>query len=96
MERANTCTMQMLNWFLSPLGLLKKTLPFNEVEHLFPFGILMGPHYLFHFKIFEDLIAFLIVANLVGYAESIDIYRVCDCNGFIPKSVDRCAVRLNQ
>ena len=58
--------------------------------------IVMGPHYVFHFKIFEDLIAFHIVANLMGYAESIDISRVCDCHGFIPKSADRCAVRLNQ
>ena len=56
----------------------------------------MGPHYFFHFKIFEDLITFHIVANLMGYAESIDISKVCDSNGFIPKSANRCAVRYNQ
>ena len=86
----------MLQRFLSPLGLLQITLPFNEVQYLFRFGIVMGPHYFLHFKIFEDLIAFHIIANLMGYTESIDISRVYDCNGFIPKSVDRCAVRLNQ
>ena len=63
----------MFKRFLSPLGLLQITLPFNEVQHLFPFGTVMGPHFFFHFKIFEDLIVFHIVANLMGYAESIDI-----------------------
>ena len=86
----------MLKRFLSPLGLLQITLSFNEVQHLFPFGIVMGRHYFFNFKIFEDLIAFHIVANLMVYAKSIDISRVCDCNGFLPKSTDRCAVRLYQ
>ena len=86
----------MLKSFLSPLGLLQITLSFNEVQHLFQFGIVMGPEYFLHFKIFEDLIAFHIIANLMGYAESIDISRVSDCNGFIPKSADRCAVRLTQ
>ena len=85
----------MLKRFLSPLGLLQITLPFNEVQHLLPFGIVMGPHYFLNFKIFEDLIAFHIVANLMGYAKSIVISRVCVCNGLIPKSADRCTVRLN-
>ena len=96
MERANKCTRQMLKRFLSALGLLQITLPFDEVQHLFPFGIVMGPHYFFHFKIFEELIAFHIIANLMGYAKSIDIFRVCDCNEFIAKFTDRCASRLNQ
>ena len=95
-EQANKCTRQMLKRLLSPLGLLQITLPFNEVQHLFLFSILMGPHYFFPFKIFEDLIAFHIIANLMGYAGSIDISRVWDCNRFIPKSADRFAVRLNQ
>ena len=85
----------MLKMFLSPFGLLQITLPFDKVQYLFPFGIIMEPHYVFHFKIFEDFIAFHIIANFMGYAESIDISRVCDCIGFIPKSADRCAVRLN-
>ena len=33
----------------------------------------MTPHYFFYFKIFKDLISFYIIANLMGYAESIDI-----------------------
>ena len=86
----------MLKRFLSPLRLLQIILLFNEVQHLLLFGIVMGPHYWFHFEVFEDLIALHIVANLLVYAESIDISRVCDYNGFILKSADRCAVRLNQ
>ena len=86
----------MLKRFHSPFGLLQITLPLNEVQHLFSFVIIMGPHYFFHVKILQDLIVFYIVANLMGNAESIDVSRVCDFNGFIPKSADRCAVRLNQ
>ena len=63
----------MLKRFFRPFRLLWITLPFNEVQHLIAFGIVMTPHYFFYLKILEDLISFHILANLVDYAESIDI-----------------------
>ena len=73
MEYANKCARQMLKRFFRPFGLHWITLPFNEVQHLIAFGVLMTPHYFFYFKILEDLISFHIIANLMGYAESINI-----------------------
>ena len=76
----------MLERFSCLFRLLWIALPFNEVQHLIAFGIVMTPYYFFYFKIFKDLISLNIIANLMGYAESIDISLVFDCNGFIAKS----------
>ena len=73
MEYANKCTRQMLKRFFCPFRLLWVTLPFNKVQHLIAFGIVMTHHYFFYPKILEDLISLHIIANLMGYAESIDI-----------------------
>ena len=76
----------MLKRFFRPFRLLWITLPFNEVQYLITFGILMIPHYFFYLEILKDLIALHIIANLMGCAEAFDVSRVCVYNGFIAKS----------
>ena len=73
-EYANKCTRQMLKRFFCPFRPLQITLPFNEVQYLITFDIVMTPHYFFYFEIFVDLISLYNIANLMGYAKSIDIF----------------------
>ena len=72
-EYANKCIRQVFKRSFCPFRLFGITLSFNKVQHLVPFGIVMTPHYFFYFKVFKDLIPLHIIANLMGYAEPVDM-----------------------
>src|SRR5436853_7273347 len=82
MECANKCPRQMFKRFFYPVGLLGVPLQHDMMHCLLSNGVILGPLYFLHLKVFEHLIALHIIAYLMLSTEHIDVARVCVCDGF--------------
>src|SRR5437016_10967836 len=76
MECANKCPRQMFKRFFHPIGLVRVPLPHDKIQHLLSNGVILGTLYFLYLEIFEDLVAFHIVAYLVLSTELINLAHV--------------------